>query len=153
MGWTAVALAFWPDLTCRLKHAFGDADDAVRDVFRSQMIRQLALGADGGQRMGPTEQVIPLTSAPERPQLELVATLAEGDTFANHAAPCRGFAATRSVRPIGAMPLNEIQAGTKMDITLGRRTAPARRARSDLDFPRRFDLALEIARAMAPIWR
>ena len=56
-------------------------DDRVRDEFRSQMIMPLALGADSGRRMGATMAVTPLANAPERPRLDLVATLAQGDGF------------------------------------------------------------------------
>jgi hypothetical protein len=45
------------------------------------MILPLAFGADSGRRMGPTEAVIPLKSAPERPQIQMVVTLAPGDSF------------------------------------------------------------------------
>ena len=63
----------------------------VTSEFRSQMILPLALGADCGRRMGATQAVIPLKSAPERPQIQMVVTLAPGDSFGSDAAACRGF--------------------------------------------------------------
>src|SRR5690606_10545650 len=77
------ALAFWPDFAPVEAAAPMRIDDSVRDEFRSQMILPLALGGDTGRRMGPTASVVPLASAPERPQLHMVATLAQGDGFAS----------------------------------------------------------------------
>ena len=56
-------------------------DDAVQDEFRSQSIMPLALGSDSGRRMGATQAVRKLAAAPERPRVQLVATLAKGDSF------------------------------------------------------------------------
>jgi hypothetical protein len=41
----------------------------------------LALGADTGRRMAATDAVQPLNDAPERPSVDLVATLGLGDGF------------------------------------------------------------------------
>ncbi|MEM7665402.1 MAG: M23 family metallopeptidase [Pseudomonadota bacterium] len=150
LGLGAVALAFWPDMTPLEARSAMPNDQEIRDEFRAQMITPLALGADSGRRMGPTAQVIPLTSAPERPQIELVATLAEGDTFATmlrRAGVSRGDISEVGSLVNAAMPLNEIEAGTKMDIVLGRRPGPgAPRPLDALAFRARFDLELKIAR-------
>ena len=53
-----------------------------RDEYRSQMITPLALGADSGRRMGPSRLVVPLANAPERPIVELTATLGKDDSLA-----------------------------------------------------------------------
>ena len=147
----AVAVAFWPSLTpLQARSAIPEGDD-IRDEFRSQMIMPLALGADSGRRMGPTAAVTPLESAPERPQIELVATLAKGDSFSTMLRRA-GVSATdigRVSALIGdAMPLSEIEQGTKMDITLGRRDAESESRPLDaLAFRARFDLELKIVRA------
>jgi murein DD-endopeptidase MepM/ murein hydrolase activator NlpD len=146
----AVALAFWPNLTPLQARAAIPQGDDIRDEFRSQMIMPLALGADSGRRMGPTAAVTPLASAPERPQIELVATLAKGDSFATMLRRA-GVSATdigRVSALIGsAMPLSDIEPGTKMDIILGRRTQEGvPRPLDALSFRARFDLELKIAR-------
>lgn len=146
----AIALAFWPSLTpLEARAAIPEGED-IRDEFRSQMIMPLALGADTGRRMGPTNAVIPLASVPERPQIALVATLARGDSFASMLRRA-GVSASdigRVSALIGdAMPLSDIESGTKMDIVLGRRPAEgAPRPLDALSFRARFDLELEIAR-------
>lgn len=146
----AVALAFWPDMTpLEARPAMPTGED-IQDEFRSQMITPLALGADSGRRMGPTQFVTPLKSAPERPQIELVATLTEGDSF-NSTLRRAGVSSLDIGRVTalvgGAMALSEISPGTKMDITLGRRTEPgAPRPLDALSFRARFDLELAIAR-------
>ncbi|MAY20588.1 MAG: hypothetical protein CL955_08210 [Erythrobacteraceae bacterium] len=151
----AVALAFWPNMTPLEARSAMPESEEIRDEFRSQMIMPLALGADSGRRMGPTADVIPLKSAPERPQIELVATLAAGDSFASmlRRAGVSGTDIGEVSGLIGsAMPLSEIEPGTQIDIVLGRRTAPsAPRPLDALKFRARFDLELEIARNGADI--
>ncbi|MFU7527122.1 M23 family metallopeptidase [Qipengyuania sp. ASV99] len=146
----AVAVAFWPSLTPLEARAPMPQDAGIRDEFRSQMIMPLALGADSGRRMGPTADVIPLKNAPERPQIELIATLAPGDSFASMLRRA-GVSATDIGRVSeligGAMALSEIEPGTQIDIVLGRRAeAGAPRPLDALKFRARFDLELEIAR-------
>ena len=78
---SALALTAWPDFAPLEAAPAIALDEAARDEFRSQMIMPLALGADTGRRMGATRNVVALKSAPERPRLDLVATLARGDSF------------------------------------------------------------------------
>lgn len=150
LGLGAIALAFWPNMTPLEARPAMPEGEEIRDEFRSQMIMPLALGADSGRRMGPTENVIPLANAPERPQIELVATLAEGDSFATmlrRAGVSRGDISRVSALVGDAMPISDIKPGTKIDIVLGRRAAPgAPRPLDALGFRARFDLELEIAR-------
>lgn len=146
----ALALACWPDLTpLEARPAMPDAQ-AVQDELRSQMILPLALGADSGRRMGPTAAVIPLKSAPERPQIQMVVTLAPGDSFASMLRRA-GVAAEdidRAAALVGqAVAVGDIQPGTQMDLTLGRRAGPGSpRPLDSLAFRARFDLALELTR-------
>jgi len=128
-------------------------DPATRDEFRSNMIMPLALGADSGRRMGATAAVTPLASAPERPQLDLVATLSAGDGFARmlRRAGVGETDADRVAQLVaGAMPLENLTPGTPVDITLGRRpTRQAPRPLDALSFRARFDLELAVARDTA----
>ncbi|MFL0355192.1 M23 family metallopeptidase [Erythrobacter sp. GH1-10] len=146
----AVALAFWPDLAPLEARVSMPQGQEIRDEFRSQMIMPLAYGADSGRRMGPTAEVIPLASAPERPQIEFLATLAPGDSFASmlrRAGVSSGDIGQVSALIGQAMPLAEIEPGTQIDIVLGRRPAEgAPRPLDALKFRARFDLELEIAR-------
>ncbi|MGI8943147.1 MAG: M23 family metallopeptidase [Qipengyuania sp.] len=147
---SAVALAFWPDFAPLEAAPTMRLDEPERDELRSQMIMPLALGADSGRRMGATSVVRPLAAAPERPQLELVATLAQGDSFdrmLRRAGLGREDALRVQELVGGAMPLSELEPGTKVDITLGRReTATSPRPLEELNFRARFDLQLSIDR-------
>ncbi len=149
-GLSAVAIAAWPGFSSVEAAPAMRIDDAVRDEFRSQMIMPLALGADSGRRMGATFAVAELDAAPERPRLDLVATLAQGDGF-DRMLRRAGVGADESrliARMIEeAMPLDQIEAGTQVDITLGRRLAPDMPRPVDaLSFRARFDLQLQVER-------
>ncbi len=146
----ALALAFWPDLTpLEARPAMPQGKD-IQSELRSQMILPLALGADSGRRMGPTQAVIPLKSAPERPQIQLVMTLAPGDSFVSMLRRAGVAAADidRAAALVGqALPTSEIAPGTQMDVLLGRRPAPgAARPLDSIAFRARFDLEVELTR-------
>ncbi len=150
LGLGAFALALWPDMSSlEARAAMPDGED-VHGEFRSQMIMPLALGADTGRRMGPTDLVKPLARAPERPQIELVTTLAQGDSFARMLR--RAGVSARDIDEVsaligGVMSISEIEPGTQMDLILGRRPkADAARPLDTLSFRARFDLELEIVR-------
>ena len=150
VGLTAVALAFWPSYA-PLEAALPTQIEAANvDEYRSQIIMPLALGSDTGRRMGPTALVRPLAAAPERPQIQMVATLARGDSFDRmllRAGLGREDAARVAALVGSAMPIEEIEPGTKVDITLGRRaSASAPRPLDQLQFRARFDLELALAR-------
>ncbi|RYE72912.1 MAG: M23 family metallopeptidase, partial [Oxalobacteraceae bacterium] len=147
-GLAAVALLLWPDFAP--VEAASPIADAERDEFRSQMIMPLALGGDSGRRMAATAAVVPLASAPERPTIEMVATLAQGDSFARMLQRA-GVGANEVSQITGlvssAMPLSDISSGTKVDIVLGRRTASGQpRPLDALSFRARFDLELALER-------
>lgn len=150
VGLGVVAIAFWPDLTPLEARPAMPQDAAVTSELRSQMILPLALGADSGRRMGPTASVIPLKSAPERPQVEMVVTLAPGDSFVSMLRRA-GVAAddiARASALVGqAVAVGDIAPGTQMDLILGRRTAAGTpRPLDSLSFRARFDLELALAR-------
>lgn len=150
LGLSLAALSFWPDFSAVEAAAAIPADRATRDEFRSQMIMPLALGGDSGRRMGATQAVVPLASAPERSSLRFVATLGQGDSFGRmlqRAGVGAGDAARVSDLVAGAVSLGEIGAGTRFDVTLGRRGAAGQTRPLDrLEFRARFDLGLAIER-------
>jgi murein DD-endopeptidase MepM/ murein hydrolase activator NlpD len=150
VGLTALALAGWPDFAPLRAASPMRIDDSVRDEFRSQMIMPLALGADSGRHMGATRAVLQLKDAPERPRLDLVATLGAGDSFERmlqRAGVSDAEAGQIAGLISGAMPLGELESGTQVDITLGRRPSEdAARPLESLSFRARFDLQLAVER-------
>ncbi len=151
LGLGLAAVSFWPDLTEVEAATAMPVEDDVREEFRSQMIMPLALGADSGRRMGATPRVLPLKSAPERPMVQLVATLGKGDSFARmlQRAGVGGADISRVASLISAaMPMGDIAPGTQFDITLGKRSEPGGpRPLDKLDFRARFDLDLGVERS------
>ena len=150
VGLSAIAVAAFPGFSAVEAAPAMRIDDRVRDEFRSQMIQPLALGADSGRRMGATTVVKPLATAPERPSLDLVATLAQGDGFDRMLR--RAGVSSDEARLIAGMvsnsvDLESIEPGTQVDITLGRRPSPdAPRPVDALSFRARFDLQLAVER-------
>lgn len=153
VGLSAFSLALWPGFAPLEAAPATRVDDAVRDEFRSQMIMPLALGGDSGRRMGATLAVTPLAAAPERPTVEVSATLARGDSFGRMLQRAGiGYADAARVEAMIArtVPLDEVAPGTTIDIKLGRRAAPGLpRPLEALRFRARLDLALEIERGPA----
>jgi murein DD-endopeptidase MepM/ murein hydrolase activator NlpD len=125
--------------------------DAHFAQARSLAISPLALGADSGRRMAPTDAVEPLLDTPERPTVELNATIGEGDGFVR--ALERAGVAQREADQVAALvaavvPLDQIKAGTAIAITLGRRPdRTVARPLSQLSLRARFDLKLSVKRA------
>ncbi len=150
VGLSVVAVAAWPGFSAVEAAPAMQIDDSVRDEFRSQMIMPLALGADSGRSMGATFAVADLDSAPERPRLDLVATLAQGDGFDRMLR--RAGVGAEEARMIASMvgeaiPLDDIESGTQIDITLGRRaSSDVPRPVDALSFRARFDMQLAVER-------
>lgn len=124
--------------------------DAHWEEARALSITPLAYGADTGKRMASNDQVEPLLDTPERPVIDLVATLGKGDGFAR-ALERAGVAAheAEAVAKLVAsvVPLEELKPGTAMDVTLGRRAnRTVARPLDALAFRARFDLKLSVAR-------
>jgi len=124
---------------------------AERDAARAQAIRPLAQGATTGQRLAATGLVAPLTDTPERPILNLDAKLYSGAALPavlQRSGVGKGDASLVSALIAGAMPLSDIQPGTTIDLTLGRRADKSQpRPLEKLAFRARFDLQLEVARS------
>jgi murein DD-endopeptidase MepM/ murein hydrolase activator NlpD len=150
IGLSALAIAGFPGFNAVEAAPAMAIDEAVRDEFRSQMIMPLALGGDSGRRMGATPAVTALASAPERPQVDLVATLAQGDSFERmllRSGVSRSEAGQIAAMVAGAIPTSDIAPGTQVDITLGRRAAADdARPLDALSFRARFDLELAVER-------
>ena len=150
-GLCAAALLLSPGLNRPLPGAAPAASNADEwDQVRAQSIAPLAYGADSGRHMAATDLVRPLAEAPERPMLELSAAVGEGDSFARvlERAGVADAEAEQVAKMVGsATPLDDIAAGTRLDIRLGRR--PNKHVPRPLDalaFRARFDLRLEISR-------
>ena len=150
LGLSAVAIAGWPGFSPVEAAPSMRIEDGVRDEFRSQMIMPLALGADSGRRMGATLAVRELAAAPERPRLDLVATLTQGDGFdrmLRRAGVGEDEAQSIARMVSSAIDVEEIAPGTQVDITLGRRPSPELARPVDaLSFRARFDLQLAVER-------
>ena len=120
------------------------------DQARSQMIAPSAYGSDTGIRMAATDAVRPLAESPERPSVELVATLGRGDSLRRvlqRAGVASNEAGQVNDLVSGAVSLGDIKPGTKLDVILGRRMAKNQaRPLDQLAFRARFDLNLEIVR-------
>jgi len=125
--------------------------DAQFEEARAVAIAPLAYGGDTGRRMAPTDAVEPLTESPERPIVDLRATLGRDDGLAallERAGVAQAEAAEAARLVGGVVPVADIRPGTLMDITLGRR--PNRTVARPLDklaFRARFDLRIELDRA------
>ncbi|HEX8383523.1 MAG TPA: M23 family metallopeptidase [Sphingomonas sp.] len=121
------------------------------DEARAQGIAPLGLGAGTGRRMAAGDLVRPLAEAPERPSVDLSATLGDGDAFdrvLERAGVGRTDAAVAAALLSGAVPLSAIQPGTRIQLTLGRR--PSRTMPRPLDrlaLRARFDLNVSIDRS------
>lgn len=120
------------------------------DEARAQSIAPLAWGGSTGRRMAANDLVAPLAETPERPTLEMTATLGAGDSF-TRLLQRAGVSATDAARAAdlvaGAVSPDDIKPGTRIDLTLGRR--PNRSVARPLDklaFRARFDLNLALAR-------
>jgi murein DD-endopeptidase MepM/ murein hydrolase activator NlpD len=117
---------------------------------RALSFSPLAYGADTGRRMAATEAVELLEDTPERPRIELTATLGQGDGFIRSLE--RAGVSDAEAKTVGdlvasAVPLGSIDAGTRMDIVMGRR-ANKHEARplQEIKFRARLDLALAVER-------
>jgi murein DD-endopeptidase MepM/ murein hydrolase activator NlpD len=125
--------------------------DAHFAQSRSLAISPLALGADTGRRMAPTDAVEPLLDRPERPTIAMVATIGQGDGFVR--ALERAGVAQREADEVAklvsaAVPLDQIKAGTTINITLGKRPdRTVARPLSALSLRARFDLKLSLKRS------
>jgi murein DD-endopeptidase MepM/ murein hydrolase activator NlpD len=126
-------------------------DRQAYEEARAGAIAPLALGGDTGRRMAGNDLVRPLAEAPERPVLELSATLGDGDSFARvleRAGVGRKDAAAAAKLVADTTPLSDIPSGTRIALSLGRRaTRTVARPLESLSLRARFDLAVAVRRA------
>lgn len=145
-----IAISCLPDFGPIRGHQNAALTGFRADQARSQTIAPLAYGSDTGIRMAATDAVRPLAQSPERPSIELVATLGRGDSLRRVLQ--RAGVANAEAREVtdlvaGTVPLDEIKPGTKIDVVLGRRPAKNQpRPLDQLAFRARFDLNLEVLR-------
>jgi murein DD-endopeptidase MepM/ murein hydrolase activator NlpD len=101
--------------------------------------------------MAATDAVIALGDTPERPSLDMTATLGQGDGFRRvlERAGVGSVEADRVANMVARVsPLSEIEPGTQMKLTLGRRTNRNQARPLDrLQFRARFDLVLMLGRS------
>jgi murein DD-endopeptidase MepM/ murein hydrolase activator NlpD len=138
-----------------LKPINSSADERVSgdawEETRAQTIAPLAWGGDTGRRMAAGDLVVPLGTSPERPSLDLTATLGQGDGFARvlERAGVGGAEARRAASLVAnAVPLGAIPPGTLMKIVLGRRTnRNMARPLDSLTFRAQLDMSLSLRRS------
>ncbi|GAC1612781.1 MAG: hypothetical protein NVS3B27_07540 [Novosphingobium sp.] len=125
-------------------------DHAADDHFRGAASRPLSYGAAPQRLADGGALVIPLAAAPERPRLDLVATLGSQDSFPRmlqRAGVAADDAAHAAALVANAIPLGQLAPGTHVAITLGERaSASAPRPLEALSLRARFDLDLAIER-------
>ncbi len=150
---TALCAATWmlaPDFRPLVGAVPAPLAGAVWDESRALAISPLALGADTGRHMAANDLVAPLAEAPERPSVDLSATLGEGDALDRvlmRAGVGRNDAEAAAALVSQAVDPGDIKAGTRIALTLGRRAdRTVARPLEALDFRARFDLRLALAR-------
>lgn len=125
--------------------------DYAWEETRAQSIAPLAWGGDTGRRMAANDAVTPLGTIPERPVLNLVATLGQGDGFSRVLE--RAGVGEAEAKRVSALinsisPVNELAPGTRISMVLGRRASRNQpRPLEAIDFRARFDLALSVTRS------
>ena len=123
--------------------------DVQLETAEAVSIQPLAYGADTGRRMAPTDAVEPLSQSPERPIVDLRATLGRDDGVASilQRAGVGGSEADQVATLLAGIS-TEPKPGTTVDIRLGRRPEPSvARPLERLAFRARFDLRVEIVRS------
>jgi murein DD-endopeptidase MepM/ murein hydrolase activator NlpD len=117
---------------------------------RAQAIAPLALGADSGRRLASNELVAQLAEAPERPTVELSATIGSGDRLdrvLQRAGVARDQARAAADMVEQAAGGEAIASGTRIALTLGRRPSRAiARPLETMKLRARFDLAVTLTR-------
>ena len=125
-------------------------NEAEFEEARAQMIMPIAYGSDSGKRMASTDAVVALAGSPERPRIELTATLGRGDSFSRvlqRAGVGGGEASDVASMVSSVTSLTAIEPGTPIEIILGKRTSKNQaRPVESIAFRARFDLHLAVNR-------
>lgn len=147
---SVIALSLFPDLGPVYGAQPPLMTESEFEEARAQMVMPIAFGSDSGKRMAATDAVVTLSGSPERPRIELTATLGRGDSFARvlQRAGIGGGEASKIASLVsGASSLSEIEPGTPIEIVLGQRTSKSEaRPLESLAFRARFDLNLAVDR-------
>ncbi|WP_421836521.1 M23 family metallopeptidase [Novosphingobium sp.] len=150
VGLTVLALMFWPRFAPLEAAPLTALDEASLVEFRAQSLRSFAEGSTQGRHFAATEVVTRLAAAPERPEIQLSATIGENDSLPRmlqRAGVGSGDAGQVAAMVASAVPLAEIAPGTRFSITLGARgNASDPRPLTAIGFRPRFDLAVSISR-------
>jgi murein DD-endopeptidase MepM/ murein hydrolase activator NlpD len=150
IGLCALAISMAPDMGPVPGRLPDPLPAAALDQYRAQMVNALALGADSGMRMAPTDVAAPLNETPERPTLSLDVAIGAGDDF-RHALTRAGVSErdARAVRQLVASSVDpdSIAAGTRVRLVLGRRSDRSQpRPLESLDVRARLELSLAVRR-------
>ncbi len=124
--------------------------DNAWEETRAQSIAPLAWGGDTGRHMGSNDLVVSLNNTPERPAIDITASLGDGDGFTrvlerNGVGSAEAHKVASMVS--GVASLDGIEPGTVMNMTLGQR--PSRevaRPLQSLDFRANFGMRLSVRR-------
>ena len=150
LGLCIAAWSLGPSFETVMAPAPAPMSDAHWEEARTLGFAPLAYGGDTGRRMAATAAVEPLTETPERPRIDLVATMGRGDTLADvlrRSGVARAEADQVAAMIGGVIPLDEVKAGTALNVTLGRRASrDVPRPLDALAFRARFDLKLAVTR-------
>ena len=150
VGLILLAMMFWPRFAPLEAAPLVALDEASLTEFRAQAMRSLAGGSTQGRHFAATDAVARLAAAPERPEIQLTATIGENDSLPRmlqRAGLGTGDAGQVAALVASAVPLADIAPGTRFSITLGARSnASDPRPLTTIAFRPRFDLALSINR-------
>jgi hypothetical protein len=150
VGLIAFSLLFWPRFAPLEAAPLMALDETAQAEFRAQSLRPFAAGATQGRHFAAGESVVRLAAAPERPVIQLSATIGENDSLPRmlqRAGLGSGDAGQVAAMVASTVPLADIAPGTRFSITLGARVSPSDpRPLTAITFRPRFDLALAIAR-------
>ncbi|MBZ6377889.1 hypothetical protein B5C34_02600 [Pacificimonas flava] len=148
-----LALCFWLAFSPVKLPAYASLPPAEDQLaaFEAVSIAPLANGGFSGSRSGPSALVKPLSEAPERPRIELVAELREIDSFG--AALRRAGVSSKDMNLAAGLvgehlDIARLRPGTAFDITLGRRPGTgAARPLEELSFRADFETRIDIVRS------
>ena len=146
----ALAITLSPGFDRLPGHSSAAVSGDAWEETRALSIAPQAWGGDTGRRMAANDLVLPLGESPERPTLDLTATLGQGDGFARvlQRAGVGGAEAQQVASLVaGVTTLDDIKPGTVMKLVLGRRLKKTdARPLDALAFRARLDLSLALVR-------
>ena len=144
------ATLFWPTMGTVEGMSPPPLTATQAEEAQALAIAPISDGSTTGRRMAPTDAVQPLLDAPERPTMDLRASLSASGDFAaalTRSGVSQGEAAQIAAMVSHVLPLEQIPAGTTLDLRLGRRTAPTDPRPVDrLSFRASFALRVDIER-------